>query len=177
MPCKPDPAEEIIAALVTGLTDAFTGTECPPLVGNVGVVRLFAGDGLPLAAWDAHASGGCDAPFIWIRPKARYRSHEFPAPTIDTSPCRTTLTRVLAAEVGVAWCAVVEQNPDWADYAAEAANSLDVSRRIEIAICKASTMLGTGEDGEDRLVGTDTLAPYGPDGGVIAWTSTFYSSY
>lgn len=174
MACTDDPAIEIIAAAVEALTDAFTGSMCPPLVGNVGVVRFFAGDAPPMAAWDTHATGGCDTPFVWVRAMRRYRSQEFPSPTIDTSPCRNDLTRVMPVEFGVGWCAVVDQEPSWAEYQAEAYQSLDVSRRIEIALCKAAAILTVDKN---RLIGTDTIVPYGPEGGVIAWTSVLYASY
>lgn len=173
--CRTDPAMEIVTALTAALTDVFTGETCPPLAGNVGTVRFFAGDGAPLAAWDSHASQGCDTPFVWVRAKARYRSKEFPAPTIDTNPCGCELIKVLAAEIGVGWCAVIDREPTWAEYATEAATSMDAAWRIEMALCRASKIL-KGDD-EGRLVGTDTLSPYGPEGGVIAWTGVLYASY
>lgn len=177
MACKPDPAAAVIEAASVALHDAFTGTECPPLVGNVEVVRFFAGDAPPMAAWDSHAGKGCDTPFVWVRVMRRYRSGEFPNPTIDTSPCTNNLTKVMPIEMGVGWCAVVDQEPSWADYAAEAAQSLDVSRRLEIALCKAAAALKIGVDGDGRLVGTDDIVPFGPEGGVIAWTAVLYASY
>lgn len=175
MACKTDPALAITDALAAALTDSFTGTQCPPLVGNVEAVRFFAGDGAPLAAWDSHTSNaGCDAPFVWVRATSRYRSREFPAPTIDMNPCGDT-TRVLAVEIGVGWCAVIDQEPTWDQYAEEAATAMDAAWRMEMALCRASADLRLNDEG--RLVGTDTLVPYGPEGGVIAWTGTLYASY
>lgn len=175
MACKPDPAMAIVDALTDALTDAFTGTTCPPLVGNVEIVRFFAGDGAPLAAWDSHVTQGCDVPFVWVRAMRRYLSHEFPAPAVDISPCLDGVIRVLAVEAGVGWCAAVDQTPSWDEYAAEAAASMDASRRIEIALKHAACALKAENDGV--LVGRDALAPYGPEGGVIAWTGVLYASY
>jgi hypothetical protein len=175
MACKEDPALVAVTQLTNALRDAFTGTECPPLVGNVGTVRFFAGDGAPLAAWDSHASQGCDTPFVWVRLVRRYLSHEFPAPAVSINPCLNSAIRVVAVEAGVGWCAVVDAEPTWAEYATEAAASMDASWRIEIALKRAACALKADDDG--ILVGRDTLAPYGPEGGVIAWTGVLYVSY
>lgn len=176
MACKTDPALEVTTAAVTALLEWFKpGATCPAKVGVTETVRLFAGDGAPLAAWDSHAAGsaGCKEPFVWVRLMRRYRSQAFPAPTINISPCG--LTRVVPVELGVAWCAVTEQEPTWAQWAQEAVISQDVSWRLEEAICYASRLLT--QDQSERLTGTDTIAPYGPEGGVIAWTAVLYASY
>jgi hypothetical protein len=174
MPCRTDPALEVITAVTTALGDWFDPeSECPAKVGTTTNVRFFAGDGAPLAAWDSHASQGCDEPFVWVRAMRRYRSKNFPTPTLGANPCG--LTRVIAVEIGVGWCAVVDQEPKWADYATEAEVSMDTAWRIEEVLCRASKFLV--RDDSERQVGTDTITPYGPEGGVIAWTGVIYASY
>lgn len=175
-----DPAAAIIEAARAALTETFTGdgtTTKVPLVGNVAAVRFFAGDAPPMAAWDSHVTKGCDTPFVWVRAMRRYRSLEFPQPSINTKPCTADVTRVMPVELGVGWCAVTDQEPSWAEYDTEASTSLDVSRRLEVALCKAARALTLGPDNDGRLVGTDTIVPYGPEGGVIAWTTVLYASY
>lgn len=173
MACKTDPALVVVEAVESALLDWFGDGACPPKVGVTANVRRFAGDGAPLAAWDSHASQGCEEPFVWVRTMRRYRSSTFPAPTINTSPCG--LPRVVAVELGVGWCAVVDQEPSWSEYATEADVSQDVSWRLEEALCMAARLISTEDGG--RAVGTDTIAPYGPEGGVIAWTAVLYATF
>jgi len=171
-----DPALVVADAAKAALLDWFKpGAAVEAKVGTTTNVRYFAGDGAPLAAWDAHAGAGCEEPFVWVRMIRRYRSQTFPAPTISGSPCK--LPRVVSMELGVGWCAYVPE-PDrvsWAEYATEADISQDVSWRLEEALCMASSLLTA--DGSERQTGTDTLVPYGPEGGVIAWTGVLYASY
>jgi hypothetical protein len=81
---------------------------------------------------------------------------------------------VLAVEVGVAWCAVTDQEPRWSDWATEAEKSLDTSWRLEQALCRAVARLDA--DDAQRQIGTSTLTPYGPEGDAIAWTGIIYVS-
>lgn len=172
-PCRTDPALEVVEAATLALLDWFNpDSVCPAKVGTTTDVRFFAGDGAPLAAWDSHASQSCDHPFVWVRMMRRYRSRQFPNPTIATD-CQ--LPRVVPVEVGVGWCAIVEEHPKWSTYAEEAAISADTAWRIEEALCQASGRLMHDDSG--RAVGTDTIVPYGPEGGVIAWTGVLYASY
>lgn len=168
-----DPASEVVNKFVLALQVAFDPeSECPPDGGGTTVVRFFAGDGAPLAAWDAHSQGGeCKTPFLWVRVKSRFRSLHFPAPTVDVYPC--ALPRVLAVEIGVGRCAVVGAEPSWEDYATEAEVSLDDSWRIEKALCMAASALRA----TDHAVSVDTVTPYGPEGGVIAWTAAAYVEF
>ena len=167
-----DPASDLINTITRSLLLAFDpASQCPPLGGGSTTVRFFAGDGAPLAAWEAHTAGGCDEPFLWVRAMRRYRSAAFPNPTIDQSPC--PLTVVVPVEVGVGRCAVVDLNPSWEDYAREAEVSMDDSWRIERAVCHAAGALAAA----GGQVGTDTIAPYGPEGGIIAWTGVVYAGY
>ena len=168
-----DPASEVINTITRSLRAGFTpDSECPPVGGGATDIRFFAGDGAPLAAWDAHASGqGCDNPFLWVRAMRRYASETFPTPVLDTSPC--AMLRVIAVEIGVGRCAVVDAEPSWEDYAREAEISLDDSWRIERVLCHAAGVLRKA----GHQVGTDTIAPYGPEGGIIAWTGVVYVGF
>lgn len=170
----PDRAVEVIDTVTAAIAEFFAPREVNPAkVGTTTNVRFFAGDGAPLAAWDSHVSQGCDEPFVWVRAMRRYRTRQFPNPTPGMNPCG--LLKTIAVEIGVGWCAIVDQEPTWAQYAAEAEMSMDAAWRIEEALCVSAKRL-TADDSE-RQVGTDTITPYGPEGGVIAWTGVLYASY
>ena len=177
--CRVDPALQLLVHTTVALGKLFgPDDQCPAKVGTTEHVRTFAGDGLPLAAWDNHAQGrgGCGEPFVWQRVRRRYRSSQFPHPTISSSPCK--LLRVAEVELGVGWCAKVgtdKRGPTWAEYEEEAQVSMDVAWRLEEALCLASQLI-TADDA-NQLVGTDTLVPYGPEGTVIAWSGILYATY
>ncbi|UJE15675.1 hypothetical protein SEA_LIGMA_20 [Gordonia phage Ligma] len=173
-PMCSDPTDAVIAAFTTAMREAFApDSECPPIGGGTTDVRLFAGDGIPLAAWNAHADGeGCDHPFLWVRLTRRYRTQQFPTPVIDTSPC--TYPRVVAVEVGVGRCAVVDLQPSWEDYDREAQTSIDDGWRIELALCRARALLTKGSPPISSAFATDAITPYGPEGGVVAMTGIGY---
>lgn len=176
MACRTDPAMPLIDEVSAAMHEMFRAdVACPPLVGGVKVVRFFAGDAPPLAAWDSHVSQGCEEPFVWVRAVRRYRSRTFPNPTVATE-CSDDYLRVIAIEVGVGFCAVTEQEPKWSEYQREAEISMDVGWRMELALCIASGQIKKKADVQQH-VGLDTIVPYGPEGGVIAWTSQLYASY
>lgn len=168
-----DPASTVIDAFTTALAEAFAAdSECPPDAGGSADVRFFGGDGIPMAAWNAHATGsGCDAPFLWVRVTSRYRTQSFPSVAVDVNSCG--LPKVIAIEIGVGRCADTEMDPDWDDYAAQAEVSLDDSWRIELALCRAASLLRS----EGYTCGSGEILPYGPEGGVMAWTGVAYVQY
>jgi hypothetical protein len=163
----------VIGHLRCAMQQAFTGgSDNPPLGGGSEDVRLFAGDAIPLAAWDAHAEGcGCNVPFLWIRLARRYRSTSFPTPTVAPNPCGAPV--VVALEVGVGRCAIVDPEPSWEQYEDEALVSFDDSWRIELALCQASSLIAADPDCATNTA-TDLVVPFGPEGGVIAWLGTLY---
>lgn len=175
-----DPGSEIITAVMATMRDVFDpDSPCPPDGGGSKNVRFFAGDATPLAAWDAHTSGGddCGQPFLWVRVMQRYRAlghlrvgQSFPVAGVDGSLCGQP--RILSIEVGVGRCAVVDLNPSWDDYAREAEVGLDDSWRLELAMCRIKRRLEL-----DHIVGIDVLKPYGPEGGVIAWTGIVHIEF
>lgn len=173
-PTCSDPASEIVSAYMTALAEAFDpSSPCPPDGGGSTVVRFFGGDAIPMAAWNAHTSGGeeCSVPFLWVRVLRRYRSAVFPGQDVGVDSC--ALPRVLALEVGVGRCAVIDADPSWADYAREAEVSLDDSWRIELALCRAAGAVRS----LGYSAGIGEVSPFGPDGGVVAWMGEAYVQF
>lgn len=168
-----DPANCVINTVANAMRAAFDpGSAQPPIGGGSTMVRLFAGDGLPIQAWDFHREDGCDEPFVWVRLMRRYRSENFPAPYSGGDPCPKPV--VIAVEVGVARCALVSAGEcDWDCYENEAEISIDDSWRIERALCFAATQLRASTCA--LQVGLDTIAPFGPDGGVGGWTGALFA--
>ncbi|QGH80031.1 hypothetical protein SEA_NHAGOS_20 [Gordonia phage NHagos] len=174
-PICTDPVDAIVTAFTTALREAFApDSECPPVGGGTADVRLFAGDAIPLAAWNAHNDGDdCDHPFLWVRLMRRYRTNAFPSPGIANQNC--DWPRVVAVEIGVGRCAVVDLEPSWEDYEREAHTSIDDGWRIELALCRAKSIILNGNIG--AAFGTDTINPYGPEGGVVAMTGIGYVQF
>ena len=169
-----DPASEIVTAYMGALADLFNpATDCPPIGGGGTTVRFFGGDAIPMAAWEAHTSGGedCDIPFLWVRVIRRFRTSMFPSPDVSIESC--ALPRVIALEIGVGRCAVIDAEPSWSDYTREAEISLDDSWRIELALCRASSAVRS----LGYSAGSGEVAPYGPDGGVVAWMGEAYVQF
>ena len=167
-----DPASEVINALIVVLRDAFDPAGPCPMDSKVApAVRFFAGDMEPPEAWNAHTrSAGCDAPLLWVRVVKRYRSERFPDPTIVMDNCKTM--RVIALEIGIARCTVVDANPSWDDFAVEAEQSLDDSRRVEKALCALVDALKL-----DHRAGYEAILPFGPEGGILGWTAQIFISF
>lgn len=168
-----DPASAIVDACMTAMREVFhPDSECPPVGGGGTEVRFFGGDAIPMAAWNAHTTGeGCDTPFLWVRVLRRYRTNALPTPMIDTTACG--LSRAIALELGVGRCATVEAEPSWEEYAAEAEISLDDSWRVESALCRAAAL----NRALNYTAATGEVSPYGPEGGVVAWTGTIYVEF
>lgn len=178
-----DGANCIINAAVRALREAFDpNSEHPPDGGGSTRIRFFAGDAAPLTAFDTFAQSeddggcGCEGPFLWVRLMRRYRTDTFPQPYVGDAPCDKP--RVIAVEIGVARCAVVfdpdaPQDCDMSAYESEADISLDDSHRIELALCRAARIM-KAENCSD-MVATDVIAPFGPEGGAVAWIGTLYA--
>ncbi|UYL88132.1 hypothetical protein SEA_EVAA_21 [Gordonia phage Evaa] len=173
-PIISDPVSDIITVFVAAMREAFTpDSEFPPIGGGSTDVRVFAGDGIPIETWNAHADNGCDNPFLWVRLVRRYRTENFPSPS--TSPSNCSLPRAAAIEVGVGRCAVVGLEPSWEDYANEAEVSIDDSWRIELALCRA--LAKAREQHLAHAGASDLIAPYGPDGGIVAYLGMGYVQF
>jgi hypothetical protein len=171
-----DPANCIINLTITAVRDFFSPTSTqPPLGGGTENIRLFAGDALPIAAWDAHREGdGCNEPFVWVRLARRYRSINFPAPYTGDNSCGSPV--VVVVEVGVARCAAaVDPDCDWDCFQTEAEISADDSWRIERAMCHAAQLMRAQNC--TASIGLDAVVPYGPDGGVVAWSGSLFAQF
>lgn len=170
VPVCEDPALAVIDAVARVLAEVFSpDSSCPPIGGGCEVVRRFHGDGAPLSAWMSHSNtAGCEQPFLWVRLARRYRSAAFPSPTVVDDPCGHP--RVIAVEIGAARCAVLDAEPPWEAYEHEFDTGLDDSWRLELALCRITKQLRE----QTPAVSVDAISPYGPDGGVVAWTAMLY---
>lgn len=171
-PLRTDPADPAIAAVREGMRLAFTGQSSqPPIGGGSDTVRLFAGDGVPLAAFRAYSDEvDCGDPFLWVRLVARFRTDPLPAPLVSPDGCDKPVG--ITVEAGVARCATVDLDPSWDDYAREAEVSLDDSWRVEMALCQART--AAVRSGAAVAGAIDAILPVGPEGGVIAWYGSIH---
>jgi len=174
-PCH-DEASDVVNAFITAMRQAFDpAADCPPDGGGTTNVRFFAGDGeLPSSLIPQGPK--CKQPLLWVRVAHRFRSRvgDFPAAFVGDAPCGTAdLRRVLAVEIGVGRCSTMEAAPKWDVLEDEATVSLDDSWRIEKVLCVVATRLRT----KSRAVATDTVAPFGPQGGIIAWTGMAYVQF
>jgi hypothetical protein len=162
-PACQDPASPVIQSIIAVMRALFSPTsDCPPLGGGSDRVWFLAGEGAPIEEVN------CDQPFLWVRLASRYHSEFFPDASLVVPPCGAP--EVLVVEVGVARCASMD-DPNFDAYTNEAAVSLDDCWRLSRMQCAVSGHL----NGEHQ-VGADTINPYGPEGGVIAWMSTLYIS-
>lgn len=170
-----DGVECILNQTICALREAFDpASSYPPLGGGSTIVRVFAGEATPLAAVDLHiADVECGGdPFLWVRLVRRYVTQTFPQPYVGPDGCAAQ--RVVAVEIGVARCAVISSSPEWAALAEEAEISLDDSGRIELALCRASTLMKSKNCSDMQAL--DAVVPYGPEGGILAWTGTLYAA-
>lgn len=162
-----DQASDIITDVMNVVRLVFDPeSECPPVGGGSKDVRFFAWAGAPMAAWDAHTVNGesCDQPFLWVRLDMRYRTMSFPEETPNLGSCAGQPVVVL--EVGVGRCSTMEAQTDWGVVAREAEIGLDDSWRIERIMCAATKRLGA----KGFQVSTESILPYGPEGGISAWS-------
>lgn len=168
-----DPFDCAINTCMTALRQAFGSSSLtPPLGGGTDTVRFFAGEAMPIAAWNAHTDeSGCDTPLLWVRLERRFRTMtDFPTPFVGPSPCG--MPAAAAIELGIARCAVTSEEPTWEMYEREAEISMDDSWRLDTAMCWAARDMRKTHCATQT--GRDAIEPYGPDGGVIAWSGTLY---
>jgi len=157
-----DPASDVITTVMNALKAVYAAdSACPPLGGSTDKVSFFAADMAPLDEIN------CANPLLWVRLAGRHRSVVFPEMSIAASPCGAL--DVIVLEVGVARCA--DLDPSFKAKATEAEVALDDTWRLSRALCMVSSQLKT-----DHQVGYDSIVPFGPEGGVIAWTALVYIS-
>jgi len=171
-----DSLPDIIATCKSVLLQAYspTGPQPPPKDTAPTAVRFFASmEGVP-ATW---INPGGECPLLWVRLSHRFRSRlsDFPAAVVsdgNSNACLADIKRVACLEIGVGRCtsASMEADPDWKELEAEAELGLDDSRRIEASLGRILSELRTPQ----RAVAIDTVAPYGPEGGITAWTGLLF---
>lgn len=172
MTAQVDSLQDIVNTVRDAVLAAFNPTDAVmvPTGGGSATCRIVAGDAVPMQMWDAHAQGSdCKEPFLWVRVMRRFRSKQFPAAIIATD-CATQ--PVVELEIGVGRCSALSAEVDWDELDDEALVSLDDCWRVELALCRAQTLLTTA----GRTVGTGAITPYGPEGGVVAWNGTLLVS-
>jgi hypothetical protein len=103
----------------------------------------------------------------WVRLDSRYRSDSFPEQSAAVWPC--TGIEVISLELGLARCAGLDDS--WSVQARESEIALDDAWHMSRAVC----LIGAQLKG-DRLVGAEAISPYGPEGGLIVWSTTLYVS-
>lgn len=169
-----DPATDIVLAFITAMKQAFNPDDAvaPPTGGGSKDVWTFAGDGALPDAPDCTKE-----PFLWVRLDRRYRAREvdFPSAFVGViEKCKKPdVRRAVAIEVGVARCTTMEAKPKRSVLEDEATIGMDDSWRVDLALCMASAALTD----QGHAVATDTVAPVGPEGGLIAWTGMAYVQY
>jgi len=174
-PCE-DPAHAIVTTVMAALRSAYSTASSCPVDGAVDAptVRFFVSEGTPLAAWDAFLANGsadCTQPFLWVRLSSRFRSSDFPSAELNPGNC--TGVRVVELEVGVGRCLNLGVQTDWDTLAREASRGMDDSFRIERVLNRCAAVFHT----EGKLAATDTLVPYGPDGGISAWSGGLFVGF
>lgn len=169
-----DPVGSIVPVFITAMRQAFNPADAvaPPTGGGTTEVWTFAGDGaLPDAVICKPG-----VPFLWVRLDRRFRTRkrDFPAAFVSNGNCADSdVIRGVAIEVGIARCTTMEAKPKRAVLEDEATVSIDDSWRLDLALCMAAQALKS----PDNFVATDTVAPIGPEGGLIAWTGMAYVGY
>jgi hypothetical protein len=169
-----DPASIVVDTFIAAMRKAWNPNDVvmPPLGGGTTNVRFFAGDDAK-AFVDLALGPNCKEPFLWVRAGERYRSRarEFPNPIRGNFQCgNKDVFDVLTVEVGVARCVSMDERPNWDRLDSEAEISLSDSWRISLALCDAQRVLARPE----RAFATDTVAAYGPEGGIVCWTGVAF---
>lgn len=175
--CCLDPAWPATQLALNVMRDAYDPAgPCPPDAGGSTVVRFLAGDNSALPPVNPD-SEECN-PFLWVRAVRRYRTLEFPQPSlVGLKGSNCGLSRVLVLELGVIRCVKLSLQMDWDAYETMSEHAMDDSHRIEQSLCELGTRLGDTDEYDDKGYTTDTIAAYGPDGGIIAWTGVAYIEF
>lgn len=162
-PCA-DPASAVITEVMNAMKAVFDpASPCPPVGGGSKVVMFFAGDGAPIDEVN------CDRPTLWVRLVARFKSVIFPEPAPMVSPCGGL--DVIQIELGIVRCSRMGGDITRAQQSVESEIALDDSWRLGKVMCAVASVLDPATN-----IGTDMVVPYGPEGGLIAWTTNMYVS-
>ena len=135
-------------------------------------VQFFAGDGIPLSYFQSFTDGGNScSPFLWVRLTSRFRTETFPVPHVGPAPCG--MPRAVKIETGISRCAVNEAEPTRDELAREAEIELDDSNRVDLALCRGLNL--AKKHGCVNMTAIETVIPFGPEGGIIAWLGLAYA--
>lgn len=165
-----DPAQPAVDILLQTMSRVFApDAECPPVGSGSTTVRFFTSAGAPLSFWDAHNEGPCcGQPFLWVRLDSRSRTTSFPSETVTPGPCSGQ--RMYSFEIGVARATRMDLEADFDALDTETRISLDDSWRLEETLCAAGNRLAN----LGYSCASDTLIPYGPEGGITAWSGILH---
>lgn len=167
-----DPAYDIVTKVIVIMRAIFgpEGAGCAPVGGGTNRVNFVTGEG---PDWDPMVGrygedsddAACQNPFVWVRLVSRYRSEQFPEPTVINTCGGIS---VIALELGVGRCVNIDPVADYDVIAQEAEWGLDDSYRLDKVVC-----ILTGPDGlgKDALIAADPILPSGPEGGGIVWST------
>jgi hypothetical protein len=164
-----DEASNVVNSFIAAMLAAFNPNDAvmPPLGGGSETVRFLAGDVIPLELWDAHTdASNCNEPFLWVRMTRRFRTVSFPS--AETGEVDCNMPRVISLEIGVGRCSALQAEVNWPEIQTEAEISLDDSWRVELALCHVVTQMKE----QGRMIAIGEIVPFGPEGGVIAWSAT-----
>ena len=176
-----DPAIAILGGFVDAMKLAFNPDDAvaAPKGGGSKNVRLFAGEGaLPPSLIVSAGRGQCAEPLLWVRLALRYlsRDSQFPAVFEGATLCDDgDINPALAIEVGVGRCSTMDAEPEWDTLADEADISLDDSFRLTLAMNLARDRLT--QQNHITAFATNTVVPYGPEGGTVSWTGMAHAQY
>lgn len=161
-----DSAATAVNHMIRALLVAFDPDQSlPPTGGGTTDIKFVAGEGVIL---EPDCENGL--PFVWVRLAARFRTKPFPEPAVVVDSCGAG--EAITLEVGVARCAYTGMETDWTEVRREAEISLDDSWRLSRSLCWLQTHLKNAAPGTD--IGYDTIAPYGPEGGIIGWSTNVF---
>jgi hypothetical protein len=168
-----DPASAVVNTFITALRRAFNPGDVvlAPLGGGSTTVRFFVSDDAR-AYVDAGLGKNCREPFLWVRLADRYRSRlaEFPNPVRGNTSCKADIVNVATIEIGVARCTSKDGIVNFDKLEQESEITLSDSWRIEMALAEAARLLCS----PDRAFTTDTVAIFGPEGGIVAVGAVAY---
>lgn len=169
-----DPAGIVVETFIDKLRQCFNPNDInlPPLGGGSTEVHFLVADD-PMAYIDDALQTCKRSPFLWVRLHDRYRTRlaEFPNPVRGNATCNSDLVDAVTIEIGIARCSSKDATIDWNKAGREAEISMSDSWRIQTAMNGAGKALRCGSD---RAFSPDTVAVYGPEGGIVAWTCLAY---
>lgn len=160
---------EVVGTIIEAMRTQFTSDAATePLGGAVPTIEHRPGADVALDGLEYENCAG----IVWVNVLRMFRTTEWPQESDSMSACRGTLAVVV--QVGAARCvSTVDSSgfpPTPEDMERDALVGLDDAVRLERALCIAARWLEQRGIGNGSVVGSSE--PYGPAGGVLAWTKT-----